>query len=270
MALAWATDTHLDLAKPEAVRAFNDEIVASGAGAVVVTGDVAHSWSIERALGELVREIDRPIYFVLGNHDFYSQDASVPAADTRAAIARMCAREPRLVYLSAIDHVELAPGVALVGHDGWADGRAGVWATSRMRILDHELIADLAGVRHDRDELLRRVQALADLSIAHLRRVLPPVLARYPRVLVATHAPPFRAATWHLGAPSDDNAAPHFCNHILGELLAELAAAHPERELLVLCGHTHSPGEVRVLPNLTVWTGGARYGQPRLVRTIDV
>ena len=47
-------------------------------------------------------------------------------------------------------------------------------------------------------------------------------------------------------------------------------AAHPECEMTVLCGHTHSPGEAQILPNLRVLTGGAEYGRPALQRVLTV
>ncbi len=56
----------------------------------------------------------------------------------------------------------------------------------------------------------------------------------------------------------------------VGEVLRSVMAAHPHRELLVLCGHTHGEGEVQILPNLFVRTGGARYGAPRIEDIIDI
>ncbi len=41
-------------------------------------------------------------------------------------------------------------------------------------------------------------------------------------------------------------------------------------EMTVLCGHTHSPGEAQVLPNLHVLTGGAEYGRPEVQRVLTV
>ena len=32
--------------------------------------------------------------------------------------------------------------------------------------------------------------------------------------------------------------------------------------MTVLCGHMHGCGEVELLPNLRMLTGGAKYGQP--------
>ena len=34
--------------------------------------------------------------------------------------------------------------------------------------------------------------------------------------------------------------------------------------MTVLCGHTHGRGHARILPNLEVRTGGAKYGNPAI------
>jgi predicted phosphodiesterase len=46
-------------------------------------------------------------------------------------------------------------------------------------------------------------------------------------------------------------------------------ARHPAKNVLVLCGHTHSPGTYRT-GNILVLTGGARYGFPEINRTIHL
>ncbi len=46
--------------------------------------------------------------------------------------------------------------------------------------------------------------------------------------------------------------------------------AHPDREMTVLCGHTHGEGEAQILPNLKVLTGGAEYGKPKVQRVLAV
>ena len=40
--------------------------------------------------------------------------------------------------------------------------------------------------------------------------------------------------------------------------------------LTVLCGHTHGAGEVKILPNLLVKTGGAEYKKPELQNPIFI
>ena len=41
------------------------------ADALVVTGDIAESPTLRSALTSLATLTERPVYFVLGNHDFY-------------------------------------------------------------------------------------------------------------------------------------------------------------------------------------------------------
>jgi Icc protein len=38
----------------------------------------------------------------------------------------------------------------------------------------------------------------------------------------------------------------------------------------VLCGHTHGEGDINILPNLRVVTGGARYGAPIFQSNLDL
>ena len=116
---------------------------------------------------------------------------------------------------------------------------------------DYVHIRDLASANLVRSELLRRIQALAEDAASHLRDVVPRALALAPRLIVATHVPPFREACWHEGRISDDEWLPHFSSKVVGEALVAAAAAHPDASLTVLCGHTHGEGTVEILPNLT-------------------
>ena len=46
--------------------------------------------------------------------------------------------------------------------------------------------------------------------------------------------------------------------------------SHPNAKLLVLCGHTHGRGELEVLDNFYISTGGADYGCPKIQRILTV
>jgi hypothetical protein len=54
----------------------------------------------------------------------------------------------------------------------------------------------------------------------------------------------------------------------VGEVLTEAMTAHADRQMTVLCGHTHGAGAAQVRPNLRVLTGGAAYGTPQLQRLL--
>jgi hypothetical protein len=70
MRLAWATDIHLNFLDAAARRGFLESL-GKQAGAVAISGDIGESPDIEGHLLEMEEVLQRPIYFVLGNHDFY-------------------------------------------------------------------------------------------------------------------------------------------------------------------------------------------------------
>lgn len=256
MRLAWATDIHLNFLSAEARDAFAAGVADAAPDAVVLTGDIAEAPSVEAHLLALEARLARPIYFVLGNHDCYRGSI----AGVRAAAAALSARSRHLRWLPAAGVVPLAPGVALVGVDGWGDGRLGDYARSPVLLNDFFLIEELAWL--DPAARLARLHALGDEAAAYARATLPGAMAGARAVVFATHVPPFREACWHEGAISDDDWLPHFTCEALGAALLDVAAAHPGCALTVLCGHTHGAGEARLAPNVVALTGAADYGAP--------
>lgn len=264
MRLAWATDIHLNFLSRKELGDFFEQIRATRADALIVTGDIAEAPSVQRLLLTMAEAIARPVYFVLGNHDFYHGSI----AEVRRAMAALGERSPHLRWLTGAGVVELTPGVALVGHEGWADGRIGDYARSPVLLNDYFCIEDLAG--RDRDTRLVELHRLGDEAARELRVPLSAALDRYPRVFVATHAPPFREACWHEGQISNDDWLPHFTCKAIGDLLLSAAGSRPDRSIEVLCGHTHSEGVARMAPNLRVRTGRAEYGCPSVHDVIEI
>ncbi len=260
--LAWATDVHLNFASPQGVARFLDAL--RPADGILLTGDLAEAHDVEAWLRWLATEASRPIWFVLGNHDFYGGTI----AEVRARMCALTAEIPQLRWLSATGVTALTERVGLVGHDGWGDARHGDFLGTRVRLNDHLLIGELA--RLPREVLQRRLRALGDEAAAHLRRLLPDALGRFEQVLVATHVPPFVESCWHEGRTSDVEWLADFTCKAVGDVLIEAAERWPHRQILVLCGHTHGSGQARIRPNLEVWTGGAEYGAPALQQVLEL
>lgn len=268
MRLAWATDIHLNFLDLAGRREFLEPI-GNQADALLVTGDIADGRTLTGVLDQMAFTLKMPIYFVLGNHDYYHSSI----ARTRAEVAQLVAEFPSLIYLSQAGVVEMTPTTALVGHDGWGDARLGDFERSNVRLNDFELIDELRlwrGMRVlDKPALAVNLRALADEAAAHLRDVLPRAAARFSRVLVATHVPPFREAAWYKGSPSADDWLPYFSCKAVGDVLLEVAQANPSCRITVLCGHTHGGGEVQMLENLRVLTGPAMYREPVVQQVLE-
>lgn len=262
--LAWATDVHLNFLSASGLDAFREALARQEADIVVITGDIAEAPTLEPLLSVLAAELKTPIYFVLGNHDFYR--SSVP--QVRAVARELTQRSPWLAWLPAVGVVELTREVGLVGVDGWSDGRLGDYARSPVMLNDYLLISELAGLT--KGDRLDRLHQLGDAEAEALRAPLAEALAKYKRVIVATHVPPFKEACWHEGKISNDDWLPHFTCRAVGDVLREAAEAHPDRKIRVLCGHTHGAGSAEILPNLKVMTGAAEYGEPRVQGVIEL
>ncbi|MBX7167308.1 MAG: metallophosphoesterase [Pirellulales bacterium] len=261
--VAWLTDLHLNFLSAEDVAAFLHDLAGRKFSALLVGGDISEGHEVAAHLRELAAAVRVPVYFVLGNHDFYFSSI----AAVRETVLRLVQAAPGLVWLSHSGAIELAPSVGLVGHDGWGDARLGDYERSLVEMNDHRLIGEFAGL--DKQSRWPVLKALGDQAAAHVRRVLPEAAARFPEVLLLTHVPPFEGACWYQGQISDRHWLPHFTCQALGQAILEVMRQHRRTQLTVLCGHTHSAGRYQAAENVLVLTGGAEYGRPQIERTFE-
>lgn len=266
MKLAWLTDIHLNFLRPTALEAFLASLTDTEADAFLLGGDIGEAHNVAGFLSRIGAGGQRPVYFVLGNHDFYRGTI----AGVRGKLRQLCTALPSLRYLPYAGFVPLTADTCLVGHDGWGDGRLGDYHGADVMLNDFGLIGEFGGFHEPKPERLAKLHALGDEAAEHFRAVLPNALARFRHVVVLTHVPPFREACWHEGKVSDDNWLPFFTCRAVGDVLREAMQAAPDRKMTVLCGHTHGSGEADILPNLRVLTGGAVYGNPHVQRVIEV
>lgn len=261
---AWLTDIHLNfLERPQCER-FLDDVARQHADGILIGGDIAEGHTLEAYLRMIADRVGGPVYFVLGNHDFYYSSLGA----TRDTARAVCRAIPSLHWLSESGIVPLSDQTALIGSDGWADGRLGNFFESDVDMTDYFLIEDLS--RLDPKSRFQKLNALGDEAAAYFRRLLPEALRQFERVILLTHVPPFREASWHEQGVCDDNHLPHFASRAVGEVLLQIMQEHPARHLTVLCGHTHGRGDVQMAPNLVVKTGGAEYGSPVIQEILHI
>lgn len=265
--LLWATDVHLDHlplrhAPLEFGRALRRE--QPNSQGAILSGDIGESHTLEGILEDFASGYAGPVYFVLGNHDYYG--SSFRDVDER--VAGLCRRIPNLHWLKH-STVAVSAGSRLIGVNGWYDAGYGD-RNSSLDMTDFERIADLSGARNEsRERLLQVCAQRARDEAGHLHGQLRSC-SEVRSVLIVTHVPPFQEAAWHEGKSSDDRWAPFFSARVMGDVLLESAHARPELQHTVLCGHTHGRGVYQPLPNLVVYTGRARYGAPDLAGIVSV
>jgi 3',5'-cyclic AMP phosphodiesterase CpdA len=256
--LAWLSDPHLNCCDPAAQRVLAQQIAQQAPDALLLSGDLDEAPGLLNSLDWLAQAASCPLYFVLGNHDFY-HDAIAP---TRARVREHSERHASMRYLTTERFVSLSETTALVGHDGWGDARTGDALNSPVMLADFMRIRDLMGLT--RLQLIARLEQLGDEAAAHLDDALRAALATHAHVLVLSHVPPFVEAAWHEGHHSNIHWSPFFVCHAAGQVIRAHACANPQRRITVLCGHTHGGGESWLEPNLHTRTGPATYGSPTL------
>ena len=262
--VVWLTDLHLNHCDDELVDRLFAEVNEQRPDSVWISGDFSESFQLLRYLRWIAHVFPCPIYFVLGNHDFYFASIKL----IRDQVAELCQKWDNLFYLSQLDAVPVGNQTMLVGHDGWSDGRLGDYERSVVMMHDYHTINDLAGL--DKEHRWEVLKNLGDEAGQHIGRNLENAFADSNKAFVLTHVPPTRGSCWHNGSLSDDQWAPHFTCHAVGEAIRNVLRNRPEKEVTVLCGHTHGEGTSQPAQNWTIHTGKALYGHPAITRVFEL
>jgi predicted MPP superfamily phosphohydrolase len=263
MRIAWLTDIHLNFLVPREIDLFISKVKKTNPDVVIITGDIGESHDFEEHLVKMTCDLATPILFTLGNHDFYGSSFRKVKEQAKQLIAK----DDNLTWLSVSRPVQLWETIALVGHDSWADGRFGDYGGSDVELSDFYTIEDFMFL--DKKDRLEVMQAAADEAVRHLSEVLPKALDMADHVIVATHVPPFREASWYRGKVSDDDYLPHFSCKAVGDVILDAMADRDEKKLTVLCGHTHGSGEAQISDSVLALTGKARYGHPEIQQIFE-
>ncbi|MGB7340235.1 MAG: metallophosphoesterase [Phototrophicaceae bacterium] len=266
MRLAWMTDIHLNFLGAIQIDNWLTAIKQEKFQALLITGDIGEANTLEEYLIRLQGRLNVPIYFVLGNHDYYHSSI----ADVRAHVLTIHNQHSGLNWLPEQGIVKLNEATGLVGHGGWGDGGYGHFYQSSLMLNDYTLIQELSDL--SANDRFAQLQALGKESAEYMAHILPQALSRFEHVYVALHVPPFQETCWYDNEtpPDDDDYLPHFtCKH-MGDVLVTIADQFPHKKITVLCGHTHGWGEVLIRPNLYVITSGAVYGKPTIARIFSL
>jgi len=262
--VAWLTDLHLNFVGRSEIDALCESIRSSGANAALITGDIATAEHLSWCLKHLADRIQKAVYFIMGNHDYYGSSIQ----QVNFEVAGVVISTHNLIWLSRSDVIELTPDTCLIGCEGLADGRLGDPEGSTVMLNDYYNIRELSHLT--KESRLEVQHKLGDEAAEHLNIQVCEAVKRYRNIIVAVHVPPFPEACWHEGQNTDDNYLPHFGCRATGDVLRRTMLAHPEVSMTVYCGHTHSGGFAEILPNLKVITGAAEYYKPRIADIIKL
>ncbi len=299
MKLAWTSDLHLVFLRPSgeatnsSLPTWLAQLARQSFDALAISGDISEAPHLHEHLGMLESYVQRPIYFVLGNHDYYRSSFG----EVLPALRIFTSGSTHLHCLDLMEYIELTSTTALVGHGCWGDGGYGDFHGSRIMLNDWKVIEELrmwqkgpwrlsclarcgaceAEVMNwkvepedlDREMMAEQLRVLGQRAAEHIRRVLPMALAAKPNVVLLTHAPPFAPRSVRTKT-NWEWWAPHAACKAAGDAIEEIMNDHPDRQLLILSGHVHSASCIQVARNIEQRTASAQYGEPRIEDMIEV
>ena len=246
--ISWITDPHLNhLEKPnEVIEAWAEEPT----DALVITGDIADAGSIEWYLKRIDETVQKPVYLVLGNHDFYG--GSLEGVDK--TVEAVVEKSENLFCPKYSDApLVLNDHWCLAGHHGWYDAGYGDGLNSRAELWDWDMIDELRECS-DKEQRLGLLRSLGSISANHVFEQLKDVQTK--NVLIMTHVPPYKELCKYRGVQTDDSWLPWYANRSMGLALDRIRHANK----LVLSGHTHSYAKVEKVGQ-TCLAGTANFGR---------
>jgi predicted phosphohydrolase len=267
MRLGFATDIHLDHLEGEKAnsqRQLAGREIARGLDALVIGGDISKGPLLKEHFGAFCRGAGIPVYFVLGNHDFWDTSAET----VRATAAGFPG------FLDAVGVVELTPTTALVGRTGWYDTLAGnPFAPSGVAAADWKKTERLVYVYRDPYLLQRECRNWSTEEAEKARPLLEDAASKYEHVIFVTHFPCFKEAVWDPdGEPDLEERGfwPWSLNLTMGHMLLGTVESHPDVRFTLLTGHTHGGGRKQLRRNLLCLAGKAQYGHPQLALDLNL
>lgn len=211
---------------------------------IFFTGDISNiGITFISDLKFIAERIDIPIYFVCGNHDFWFSSFK----ETYKNIRELCNKHKNLFWLSDIDVVKITNDIGVIGSEGWYDARIGN-VNYLKYTADWYMIHEFK--RLSPEERIVEYRKLAQASADRLSNLLDKSLNKLDTIYLLTHFPPWKEAHRDSGTFLEKFWLPYNVNITLGKALEEVMLKHNDKNLIVLCGHTHEEISIRVSKNI--------------------
>lgn len=253
--IAWATDIHLDRLDKRDYLEYKEYLAELNPDCLIVSGDIAEGEKVCQSLRDFDETLNFPIYFVLGNHDFYWNSFE----KTEKEVGELVEKSQNLNWLTKSGVVRLNDSTCLIGVEGWGDGRNGTINISEGFTRDLLSIEDYKGL--NRQEIAELLNKRGDYYASLLRPKLIEAVEIYEKVFLVTHVPPFVEACFDRSLRViGEIRQPFYTCKAIGDMLLEVMNENPMCQMTVFCGHTHENADVKILENLRVRVKESGYG----------
>lgn len=262
----WLTDTHFTYLKKSELVQFLVELEAHKADGIFLTGDISNGTNINKHLHWLANIVKVPVYFVLGNHDFYRTSFE----QVENSMVGLMAEHSNLCYLTLTpEPIQLSENTALIGHDGWYDAGWREPSTSLVFISDWFLIREFRRL-FTIEEVLELIRARARQAATFLDMSLRKALETNSTVYLLTHFPPWPEQHEWWGKLTEWFWQPYNSSKIVADAVSSVMKDYPDKKVIILAGHTHNRRVVHPTPNIEQRVGAANLGKATIQEIIQI
>jgi 3',5'-cyclic-AMP phosphodiesterase len=249
----WYTDLHLGKVLPWTFFNFIRHIHREKPKGIFLTGDISTGPLLSFHLNLMARLIKCPIYFVLGNHDYYFTNIEKQHEKLR----KLCAKYSNLVWLTESDIISLNEDSALIGAEGWYDAHRG--SPKLLKITIDWILTEDFRKLPSMAERIEAFRCLADNSVEQIERKLEKALSQgYKKIYILTHFPPWQEATRNERKIFKSYHLSYDANLRLGKMI-ERVMRKSKASVTVLSGHTHLDCWLHVSNNIECKVNEAKY-----------
>ncbi len=253
--IAWTTDIHLDRLTERDYAEYKEYLIELNPDCLIISGDIAEGKVVCRSLKDFDESFDFPIYFVLGNHDFYFGSF----AKVEESIRNLVKKSKKLHWLTESGIIELNDSTALIGVEGWGDAKNGNLNLSEGAARDILAIEDYKGL--NREEIKLFLNEKGEKYAEMLKPVLLKAVEKFEKVILVTHVPPFVDVCLDRSLRiCGEFKLPFYTCKTIGDMILEVMSENPACKMTVLCGHTHEKADAQILENMRVRVKESGYG----------
>lgn len=248
--LLWATDLHLNYFSDEYIINFAKSIKEQykSASGLIISGDISIGTRLEKDLKNLLYGIQLPIYYVLGNHDYWYLSFN--------EIDKICSNLDKYNGLFNLNKcvIDIGDDKIISGFNGWYDCRLGS-INNDYFMNDWVKILDFANKNP-----IEISQNRSFLSFGFKERILKNDYIN-KNIIVVTHFPPFKTLI-----KNKNDIKCYYGSSDSGLILNDLKPFF--KKIICLCGHTHSKAKL-IKDNLYCYVGEACRGKPSISGFVD-
>lgn len=239
----WATDLHLNYFSNDYINNFGKSLKKYNAKALIVSGDISLGNRFKNDIQVLSESIGIPIYYVLGNHDYWYSSISEINLISKEL-------QSNNIYNLNYNIVEINNSTALLGFDGWYD--CNYLIDPEYKMSDWHKIKDFK----DKDPIQYSIEL--SKSFYYFKDVsLKAKEIGYVNQLIVTHVPPYKELII-------EKPFSFYCSSFSGEMLNSLEL----NKIVCLSGHTHNRSSY-IKNNIKTYVGEACRGKPSVCGLID-